>query len=85
METKQNTTKTVSLKELRENMEDYIRRVDKGERFTVLRRSRPVFTLGPVDEKHEDEDGWETVIDFTKIRKGGVAVSDVKKALRKMA
>ncbi|MEX1027130.1 MAG: hypothetical protein WD049_03870 [Candidatus Paceibacterota bacterium] len=79
MEMKQNQHQTVSLKELRENMENYIQRVNRGERFTVFRRSHPVFTLGPVDSAGND--GWETVVDFTTIRKGGVPLAQVKKAV----
>ena len=70
----------VGLKELRENMDIYISRVDKGESFTIVRRSRPVFRLTPVDE----EEGWETVIDFTKIEKGGVSAEKVLKAIREL-
>jgi hypothetical protein len=31
-----------------------------------------------------DEGTWEKVIDFTKIKKGGVPIQDVIKALRKI-
>lgn len=71
---------TVGLKELRENMERYITRVDRGESFTVIRRSEPVFRLTPVD----DEDGWEPVIDFTKVNKKGVSASKVLSALKEL-
>lgn len=70
----------VGLRELRENMDTYISRVDKGESFTIVRRSRPVFRLTPVDE----EEGWETVIDFTKIEKGGVSAEKVLRAIREL-
>lgn len=69
---------TVALKELRENMEEYIKRVDEGESFTVFRRSDPIFRLSPVDS----EDIWETVVDFTQIDKRGVSASDILGALR---
>ncbi len=76
------TTKSniVGLKELREDMETYIARVDKGESFTVVRRSRPVFKIAPVDE----ESGWETVVDFTQIDKKGVLAEEVLAALRRI-
>jgi antitoxin (DNA-binding transcriptional repressor) of toxin-antitoxin stability system len=75
-------TNTVGLKELRENMDAYIKRLDKGESFTVIRRSKPVFRLAPVVE---DEDiGWETVVDFTKVRKGGVLAEDIILAIKKI-
>ncbi len=73
--------KTVGLKELRENMEKYISRVDKGESITVLRRNQPIFRLTPVDE---EEMGWETVIDFTEINPKGVPAQDVLKAIKRL-
>lgn len=72
----------VGLKELRENMETYIKRVQKGESLTVVRRSEPVFRITPVDT--DDEAGWETVIDFTKIRKGGVPAEEVQTAIQRI-
>ncbi len=76
------TTKSniVGLKELREDMDKYIARIDKGESFTVVRRSRPVFKIAPVDE----ESGWETVVDFTQIDKKGVLAEEVLAALRRI-
>jgi prevent-host-death family protein len=82
MNSKTQHGKVVGLKELRENMEKYIKRVRKGESLTVFRRSEPIFRITPVDA---DEDaGWETVIDFTEINPNGVPAEDVLKALRKM-
>ena len=77
------TTKSniVGLKELREDMETYIARVDQGESFTVVRRSRPVFKIAPVDE---EESGWETVVDFTQFRKGGVPIDEVIARLQRL-
>lgn len=71
----------VGLKELRTNMDRYVSRIGRGESFTVLRRSRPVFRLTPVDD---DENGWETIVDFTKIQKGGVPMEDVQRAIKKL-
>ncbi len=73
--------KTVGLKELRENMEKYISRVNKGESITVLRRNEPIFRLTPVDE---EEMGWETVIDFTEINPRGVSGKEILKRLKKI-
>ena len=81
MKTKTNKNQVVGLKELRENMENYISRVGKGESITVLRRNVPIFRLSPIDE---EELGWETVIDFTEINPRGVPAGDVLKALRKL-
>ena len=66
----------VNLKELRENMSKYTKRVEKGDSFVVMKRSKPLFRISPVDE-----DGWETIVDFTRAQKGGMSVKDVIKAL----
>lgn len=63
----------IGLKELRENVGNYISRARKGESFLVVRRSKPVFRISPP----ESEDAWKEVIDFTKIRKGGVSITDL--------
>ena len=64
----------VGLKEPRENIETYISQINKGQSFTVVRKSKPVFKISPPGE---DNDLWETVIDFTKIKRGGVKLGDV--------
>jgi prevent-host-death family protein len=71
----------IGLKELRENTEAYIKRVQRGESFTVVRRSSPVFRLAPVDT---DEMGWESVADFTAVDPRGVSAKDILTALRKL-
>ena len=73
-------TKIVNLKELRENMATYADRVEKGDSFVVMKRSKPLFRISPVDE----EEDWETVIDFTKYRKGGMPAKEVIKALEEL-
>jgi len=83
------TTKTlkqniVGLKDLRLNTEKYIEMVRKGRSFLVVRKSSPVFKMEPVDE-WGDEGAWEQIVDFTKIKKGGVPAVDVLAALQKMA
>ena len=80
MSTKIKNQTIVGLKELRENMESYIKRVGKGETITVMRRSAPIFNISPVD----DESGWETVIDFTEINPRGVPAEDVLKAIKRL-
>lgn len=64
----------VGLKELRENMQTYASRVEKGESFTVVKKSRPLFKISSLDE---DEELWETIIDFTKIRKSGIPAKEL--------
>jgi prevent-host-death family protein len=64
----------VGLKELRENLETYISKVKKGDSFIVVRKSKPVFRISPMDD---DASLWEPVVDFTKIKKGGVSITDL--------
>ncbi len=63
----------VGVKELRENLEDYIVKINKGASFTVVRRSKPVFTISPINT----DETWEEVVDFTKIKKGGVKIEEI--------
>ena len=73
----------IGLKELRQNTEKYIGATQRGFSFTVVRRSRPIFKLVPVDE-WGDEGKWESVIDFRKLKKNGVLAGAVLKTLRKI-
>ena len=63
--------KIIGLKELRENIEKYVRDVGQGETYVVVRKSKPLFRLAPL------EDEWEEVIDFTKMQKGGVEIAEI--------
>ncbi|MFA6414825.1 MAG: type II toxin-antitoxin system prevent-host-death family antitoxin [Candidatus Paceibacterota bacterium] len=73
----------IGLKDLRENMSTYIKHAEEGKSFTVVRRSRPIFKLVPVDE-WGDEGAWETVLDFRKINPRGVPVDDVIASLERL-
>ncbi len=73
----------IGLKDLRENTESYITKIKKGSSFVVVRRSKPVFKITPVDE-WGDEGVWETVVDFREINPNGVPVADVRKALARL-
>ena len=42
--------KRVGVRELRQNLSQYLRRVALGERLEVTERGKPVAMLGPVDE-----------------------------------
>lgn len=77
------TKNIVGLKELRENMDSYISGVQKGKSFIVVRRSQPIFRLSPADT-WGDEGTWETVVDFTKIKKGGVPIDNVIASLKRL-
>lgn len=79
----------IGLKELRDNVDTYIAAIQKGKRFTVLRHSKPVFAIVPVEEVEYDLEeldgpGWKTVIDFTKIKKGGVPIDEVIASLERV-
>jgi prevent-host-death family protein len=67
----------IGVKELRENLDTYAQKVQRGHSFVVTRKSRPLFSIVPV----EAEEKWETVVDFTDIMKGGVSLERVLKAL----
>jgi len=68
-----NLEKIVGAKELRENLDDYIAKIAQGNSFVVVRRSQPVFSMVPVD----DDSAWEEVVDFTKIKRGGVKIEEI--------
>ena len=61
-------------------MTKYADQVQKGASFIVMKRSKPLFRISPIDE----DDGWETVTDFTKYKKGGMPAEDVIKALEEL-
>ncbi|OIP80396.1 MAG: hypothetical protein AUK20_01415 [Parcubacteria group bacterium CG2_30_45_37] len=63
---------TIGLKNLRENMVDYINRIAKGESFIVFKQSKPLFRISPLKGEQ-----WEEIIDFTKIKKGGVDIKEI--------
>jgi prevent-host-death family protein len=65
--------KIVGLKELRENIEKYAKGVEKGEEYIVAKKSKPLFKITS-PEKEED---WETVVDFTEIKDGGVELEEI--------
>lgn len=69
--------KLVALKELRLNMDKYAKEVQSGKSFIVLKQSKPLFKISPV----ENEGGWEEVINFAKIKQGGVDIDELLKAL----
>lgn len=71
------TTQSVSLKELREQFPKYIEAISRGQSFTVLKRSKPIFQINPLSDDGE----WQTVVDFTEIDKNGVPADDILKQL----
>lgn len=70
----------IGLKEFRENVSKYVKKVHKGDSFVVVRRSKPIFQITPL----ADREKWETLIDFAKIRKEGVPAEDFLEIARKI-
>ena len=75
------TQSIVGLRELRENLADYVKAIQGGATFTVVRRSKPIFNLSPVDVTTANETAWEAVVDFSTIKKGGVNIKEIIKRL----
>ena len=66
----------INLKNLREHMQEYAKKVQKGDSFIVFKKSKPLFKITPINDGN-----WEEVIDFTKINKQGVNIKDLLKRL----
>jgi len=58
----------ISIKDLRNNLSQVASKVQNGESFVVLRRSTPCCKIIPysTEEIENDNDNWDTVIDFTE-------------------
>lgn len=82
----------IGLKDLKQNSDAYAKKVHQGHSFIVVKQSKPMFRISSpvileipeVDLDEVDGKGWETVIDFTKIRKGGVPVEEVVKSIENL-
>ena len=76
----------IGIKDFRKSLATIADEVMKGKTYTVMRRSKPAFTVKPyeieeVDEKI-NEPGWTSLIDFTERgKKKGI---DAKELLRIM-
>ena len=60
-------------------MQKYTSLVERGMSFIVVKKSKPLFKISSVDE---DEEAWETIIDFTKFRKGGIPAEELLAKLK---
>lgn len=49
----------VGVRELRQNLSAYLRRVAEGERFVISERREPVAVLGPLPER---DDPWQRLL-----------------------
>ena len=82
--TKRNVQSTIiGFKDLRENADKYINAVGRGVEFTVVRRSKPIFKMVPVDE-WGDEGNWETIADFRDKNGKGIEAGKLLKLLEKI-
>lgn len=66
----------IALKDLRLNMDKYASKVKTGESFVVLKKNKPLFKIIPVEDEN-----WEELINFTKLKKGGVDINELLAAL----
>jgi len=57
-------------------MQKYADKVKQGNSFVVFKKSKPLFKIVPVED-----DVWEEVIDFTKIKKSGVDIEELLKRI----
>ncbi len=74
----------IGLKDLRINMDKYIKAVDKGQSFTVVRRSKPIFAVTPLDEWGDPVGVWKPLLDFRELDPKGVEVEKIIAAIKKL-
>lgn len=68
----------MSLKDFRIKLSQYTKTIEEDHKsLLVLRKSKPVFRVVPID--HED---WATIADFTEISQTGAPVQKVLAALK---
>lgn len=72
--------KLIGLKEFRSRVGEIAARVNRGESFVVLKKSKPVFKISPLS----DDEQWEEVIDFTKIKKGGINIKQILSRIKRL-
>lgn len=65
----------VKLKDLRINLDKYLAQLAKVGTLTVMRRSEPIFNISALEETADYL--WEPVIDFTRLKKGGLDIKEV--------
>ena len=63
----------IGLREFRQNIAKYARRLEAGQSFVVMKHAQPLFKVTSLD----DDERWEEIIDFTKIKKGGIDIDDL--------
>ena len=53
----------VSVRDLKDRLSEYLRRVEKGERLVVTDRRRPIAEIGPVTTGRMTQDQWMAFLD----------------------
>jgi prevent-host-death family protein len=48
----------VSVRELKDHLSEYLRRVERGERVVVTDRKRPIAEIGPVTSERTTHEQW---------------------------
>ena len=61
----------VGVRELRDNLSEYLRRVERGELLLITDRGRPVGELGPASRREATERGRRLVRDGVATWSGG--------------
>ena len=72
-------TKIVNLKAFREDVEKYVKLMEKDEdqELVIMKRSKALFMITPPVERT-----WETIIDYTQYRPGGMPADEALEQLR---
>lgn len=71
-----NNKNIIGLREFRENTKTLILDIQKGASYIVMKKNKPIFKISPIEDER-----WEEVIDFTKIKKGGVDIDELLERL----
>jgi prevent-host-death family protein len=65
---------TVGVKELKNRLSEYLRRVSQGEHVVITDRGRPVATLAPIEESSAARAAWSLVMEGVASWNGGKPV-----------
>ena len=85
MATQENTTNIIGVKELRQNLDKYVLAIARGQSFTVVRRSKPIFSLQkPItyDEWGDPTHEWDNGVDLRDSEGAGMPIETFLKYLK---
>lgn len=75
--------KNISIKNFRTNLAEIADEIEDGNTYVIIRRSKPSFKVVPITSDNDEE--WETVVDFTDGGKSnGAKIEDVLAILKKL-